>query len=144
MVVVAGPSDAHGVVAGSELHHVDAGNVEYRFQILDGLALFDHDRHHGLIRQLHPIAEGHSREDIAHIPGARCPGDAAVRRGLRANGSDGLARVRHRPNIREQQVLNARPRGLLRQVRARLLIDLHHGRHVIEQLDRPGEVVEGE
>ena len=141
VVVVAGPPDAHGVITGSELHHIDAWNVEDGFQVFDRFAFFDHDRHHGLIGHLHPIAERYSGEDIAHIARARGAGDAAVRRRLRANG---LARVRNRPNIREQQVLDTGSRGLLRQVCARLLIDLHHGRHVIEQLDCTGEVVEGE
>ena len=35
------------------------------------------------------------------------------------------------------------PIALDRQVSARLLLDLHHGRHVVEQLDRPAQVLQG-
>ena len=55
-----------------------------------------------------------------------------------------LAHVLGRARIGEEHVLDARADGPHRQVGARLLLDLDHGRHVVEGVHRPPEVLERE
>jgi hypothetical protein len=70
--------------------------------------------------------------------------DAAGGRRLRAHRTHALAHVVHRARVGEQHVLDARADGAHREIGARLLLDLHHRRHVREGVHRPGEILQGE
>ena len=63
---------------------------------------------------------------------------------LRAHAAHALAHVVRRARIGEEQVLDARPDGAHREIGARLLLDLHHRRHVRERVHRPRQVLQGE
>ena len=85
-------------------------------------------------RRLHPFAE---RVDAF---GAHAVQPARLR-GFGTNRPHTLLNVFDRPRVGKQYVLNARTNGTHRPVKARLLLDLDHGRHLREQIDRPAKVL---
>ena len=52
-IALAGAPDAHRVVGGPPLHHVDAGDGEQVVEALDRGLLLDHDRDHDVPERLH-------------------------------------------------------------------------------------------
>ena len=143
VVPVPGHADAHRVVRRPELDHVDPGHREDRVEVLDRLPLLDHERDHRAVERLHERRAA-AVQHVARRPAAcRRRGGRRARR-LGPHGPHALADVLHRSHVGEQEVLDAgadRARG---QVRPRVLLDLHHPGHVVEQVDRAAEVLEGE
>ena len=73
-----------------------------------------------------------------HAHAVQAPG---MRR-FRADGPHAGFDVRDRPRIGEQHVLNARADCANRQICPWVLFDLHHSGEVIEQVDRPPDVLQ--
>ena len=72
--VVTGQIDAHGVVRGSELHHVDALDRKNVLDVFDGAVFLDHQRHDGIFKGLHKsLAAAGIFPAIAHVAAGAGP-----------------------------------------------------------------------
>ncbi len=71
-VLEAREAHAQGVVRRPELDHVDAGGLEDGTEVLDRLALFDHQGHYGPGQRRHPFL----RPSVEHGPGVAAQPDA--------------------------------------------------------------------
>src|SRR5712692_9001552 len=99
--------------------------------------LLDHDGDH---RVLEGLYEGGRADvhDVADVAAHAHAVDAAVPGRLRPHRAHALRDVVGRARVGEEQILDAGADGPHGHERARLLLDLHHGRHVREGVDGPG------
>jgi len=135
--------DAHRVVGGPELDHVDALHRQHRLQVLHRGGLLDHHRHHRVVERLDERGRAHVH-DVADIAAHAHPVETARLGCLGPHAPHAVAHVVGRARIGEEQVLDPRADGAHRQVGARLLLDLEHGGHVVERVHGPREVLERE
>ena len=143
MIPLSSQPDAHGIVGGAELHHVHALHGEQRVQVFHGRCLLDHDGHHRVVEGLHEGGRAHVH-DIAHVAAHAHAVETAVSRCLRPRRGDALRHVGGRARVGEEQVLDAGADGPHPEIGPRLLLDLHHGRHVRKGVHGAREILEGE
>lgn len=112
------PADAHGVVGGTELDHVDAGNGKDGVDVFDAFAFFDHEGYDGVIESFNitGVARFADGADIApHADTEKAPAATGVQR-FGTDGSDAGPGVFDRADIGEEDGLEARadrPHGLV-------------------------------
>jgi hypothetical protein len=63
VIPLPGQAEAHRVVGGAELHHVDPGHGQDRLEVLDRGLLLDHERDHRVVQRLHE----RGRADLDHV-----------------------------------------------------------------------------
>jgi hypothetical protein len=139
---LSGQADAHRVVGPAELHHVDALDREDRLEILDRVALLDHECHDRVLERL----DERRPADVDHEADVAPHADPVVAAGLRRLGpdaADAFLRVGDRADVGEEEILDPGADRTDGEIAARLLLDLHHAGHVREDVDCAPKVLEG-
>ena len=134
--------DAHRIVCRPELHHIHTLHRQEFLQILHGRGLLHHHGHHRILHCLYESQACCIRPESHRAPHTRPVLSARLRR-LRPNGRNTLTHVLRRTKVSQKHVLDSCPDRAACDVSPRLLLDLDHGRHVVEQLHRAGDVLKG-
>ena len=106
-VPFAGPTDAHRVVRGAPLDHVDARHREDLVELLHRGGLLDHDRDDDVVERLDVARR--SGVDHQRGPAVGDAVDAAVARGIGPNGANGGPDLVGRADVGEEHVWKPAP-----------------------------------